>query len=299
MAFPGRSSFPPRAAIFPVVPIRSTFRDPANAARDAEFIVFNLGEVLARVPPHLVASGLHDSNRPLRFKTEQISAELGRARAAVDLKTIIAQCPEVFVPEAREVEDMAIRLPVQRLVEQITAWPAAETARNPSASTSLEWEMGFKLEAPPFSGAPTVSAAPDLALSFPASTLTLPLTSAGRTWMLRELQQECDALAALPGIQACVIIGRTESVRGGDLPADCHPRSLRDFARQINGSLATHQDRLGTGAVQDVTLLGERTWLTFFIRAETCVCAIHRVRIFLPGVREKFEIAADDVVRLA
>lgn len=82
-------------------------------------IVLTLGDVLSRIPTQLLQAGFHDANRELRFAVDDLSADIARGRAAVPLSKIAALCPDVFAREIAPGDDTEIRLPLQKLVEQI------------------------------------------------------------------------------------------------------------------------------------------------------------------------------------
>ena len=82
-------------------------------------IVLTLGDVLSRIPTQLLRAGLHDAGRELRFAVDDLSADIARGRAAVPLSKIAALCPDVFAREIAPGDDAEIRLPLQKLVEQI------------------------------------------------------------------------------------------------------------------------------------------------------------------------------------
>jgi len=82
-------------------------------------IVLTLGDVLSRIPTQLLKSGTHDAKRELRFKIGDLSSDIARGRAVVPLSRIATHCPDIFQKEVTAAEDMDIRLPLQKLVEQI------------------------------------------------------------------------------------------------------------------------------------------------------------------------------------
>ncbi len=101
-------------------PLRSSLsggRKPANGERQE--IVITLGDVLSRIPTQLLQSGLIDGQRELRFSIDDLSADIARGRAAVPLSKIAALCPGVFSREITAEDDIEVRLPLQKLVEQI------------------------------------------------------------------------------------------------------------------------------------------------------------------------------------
>jgi len=92
-------------------------KPPASEGRPE--IVITLGDVLSRLPTQLLHAGFHDEKRELRFFADDLSADISRGRAAVPLSRIAALCPDVFVREIGPADDLEIRLPLQKLVEQI------------------------------------------------------------------------------------------------------------------------------------------------------------------------------------
>ncbi|EDY21358.1 hypothetical protein CfE428DRAFT_0603 [Chthoniobacter flavus Ellin428] len=85
----------------------------------ADEIVLTLGDVLSRIPTQLLKPGMHDPKRELRFKINDLSSDIARGRAAVPLSRISQLAPEIFAKQVGPHEDMEIRLPLQKLVEQI------------------------------------------------------------------------------------------------------------------------------------------------------------------------------------
>ena len=115
----------PRSSVQIVPPTRSQLQterrlEPVPAALGApREIVLTLGDVLSRIPPHFLQPGTPDARRELRFPADGLAADIARGRASVFLAEVIAQCPDVFLPEADDFDDIQIRLPLQKLVEQI------------------------------------------------------------------------------------------------------------------------------------------------------------------------------------
>ena len=106
-------------------------------------------------------------------------------------------------------------------------------------------------------------------------------------------------LAALPGIHGCLLIARTAESHSGQLPQGLDPSAIRDLSQRMRGALADRAESFGSGEVQHLTLHAEQFSLSLFIRGEACACAIHRARIFLPGVRERFAAVAEELARVA
>ena len=85
----------------------------------ADEIVLTLGDVLSRIPAPYLKAGTHDPKRELRFKINDLSSDIARGRAAVPLSRIAELVPDIFIKEISREEDTEVRLPLQKLVEQI------------------------------------------------------------------------------------------------------------------------------------------------------------------------------------
>jgi len=94
-------------------------KTPQPAPPVAGEIVLTLGDVLSRIPTQLLKPGAHDARREMRFKIGDLSSDIARGRAVVPLSRIAALCPDIFRKEITPAEDMDVRLPLQKLVEQI------------------------------------------------------------------------------------------------------------------------------------------------------------------------------------
>ncbi|MEA3213240.1 MAG: hypothetical protein QOE70_6297 [Chthoniobacter sp.] len=94
--------------------------EPEETSDDArDEVVLTLGDVLPRLPAQYLRPGEHDAKREVRFHIDHLSADIARGRAAIALSTIAAQCPDLFHCPIGDEEDMEVRLPLQKLVEQI------------------------------------------------------------------------------------------------------------------------------------------------------------------------------------
>ena len=116
-----------------------------------------------------------------------------------------------------------------------------------------------------------------------AAPLTLPRVS--------------ELLAALPGIQGCVLFPRSGETHSGQLPAGLDPAAIRDLSQRMRGALSDRAEAFRSGEVQHLTLHAEDYSLSIFMRGDACACAVHRARIFLPGVRERFVAVAEELAR--
>lgn len=120
-AFLQPRNFLPRgnAAIFPGHRPPATTGRPVPEVEPRQEIVLTLGDVLSRIPTQVLQTGFHDAKRELRFSIDDLSSDIARGRAAVPLSKIAALCPDIFARPISADEDTEIRLPLQKLVEQI------------------------------------------------------------------------------------------------------------------------------------------------------------------------------------
>jgi len=91
--------------------------------------------------------GMYDEGRELRFPVSELSSDIARGKAAVPLSVIAALCPDIFNRKLAPEEDVEIRLPLQKLVEQIGLLPA----RKPAAKLSEDGTPNFfqRVQKPP------------------------------------------------------------------------------------------------------------------------------------------------------
>ena len=101
----------------------------------AEFEIA-LGDLLQRTPEKFVWPGSHDARRILRVPAAEITAGLAKGRAELPLARLIALAPDVFRCEAGDSGDARVRLPLQKLLQQIgSGVPAADSV--PTAQDSF------------------------------------------------------------------------------------------------------------------------------------------------------------------
>ncbi len=95
-----------------------------------------LGDVLSRVPEQFVRAGEHDLRQKLSFDAKTVAASMARGRVEVPLPVISEQCPSVFFLSAHAASEVLIRLPLQKLVEQLGTPPEpSEVSGEPSEVT--------------------------------------------------------------------------------------------------------------------------------------------------------------------
>jgi hypothetical protein len=74
---------------------------------------------VARIPPEFLQAGAHDLRRELRFGAEEFLADIPRGRVTVALSNIAAQYPEAFRAPITDADDREVRLPLQKVLEQL------------------------------------------------------------------------------------------------------------------------------------------------------------------------------------
>ncbi|MEQ1862735.1 MAG: hypothetical protein ABMA13_22675, partial [Chthoniobacteraceae bacterium] len=138
-------------------------------------IILTVEDVLPRIPPDLLSEGPHDLGRELHFKVEDLSADIARGRGAVPLGRIAVQVPELFCEPIADDDQRQVRLPLQKLVEQIGLLPINKV------SSSMQPEPAVVLQAPPEPGpfapreqAPVIPSSARISLSLAAVLRTCP-----------------------------------------------------------------------------------------------------------------------------
>jgi len=99
--------------------------------------------------------------------------------------------------------------------------------------------------------------------------------------------------AGLPGVYACVIATRDQACTGGTLPDGFDLAALLGLAPRVGEAAG----RMPIGQLKHFTLYGEAYSVSFFERHGLSLCAVHRPRSFVPGVREKLVALADELSR--
>lgn len=90
----------------------------ADRGMPAEFEIV-LGDLLQRAPGKFLRSGSHDPSRILRVPAAEITGALAKGRAELPLARLIALAPDVFRSEPGDSGNLCIRLPLQKLLQQI------------------------------------------------------------------------------------------------------------------------------------------------------------------------------------
>ena len=82
-----------------------------------------LGDVISRVPEQFVRPGHHDLAQVLEFDAQEMAAAMSRGRVEVELAQIAKQCPAAFFISAHSATGVLVRLPLQKLVDQMGERP--------------------------------------------------------------------------------------------------------------------------------------------------------------------------------
>jgi hypothetical protein len=103
------------------------------------------------------------------------------------------------------------------------------------------------------------------------------------------LQSTAESLLKLPGVAGCVLFIGDELAVAGSLPHGQNAAALRNSA--LNWTADAPFAGLGAGVHSAVH--APQQSLHFFTRDGAGVCAFLRTRVFLPGVREQLQAAAE------
>lgn len=215
------------------------------------------------------------------------------AKASAPASAPVAPPPVTFTAPPRSAMPAPSRPPS---APPAPAPPVAKAPPVPAAAAPVEGPEPFHLHIPPLpstaaAAAPSVEHAPP---SIPLSRFDQhSLQSLFMTEETLDLPRVARLAAALPGIQACVIASRGETHSGGQLPGGFELSALRGLSPQVDAAA----DRLPIGQLKNFTLYGEQYSISYFERTGVCLCAIHRARSFVPGVREKLVAVVDELAR--
>jgi len=89
----------------------------------------SVSELLHRVPAKFIRPGGHDATRMLRIPAGEVAPGLVRGRAEISLARLVALAPDLFRREKGESDDLAVRLPIQKLLQQIGSHPFMPAAK--------------------------------------------------------------------------------------------------------------------------------------------------------------------------
>ena len=111
--------------------------DATPEPRDEEQdLILRLGDILPRVPAHLLKPGPHDAMLPVRFSVEELAEGIARGRVSVPLERLSSIYPQIFRDTSASRGEQEIPLPLQKLLEQVGLM-----ARKPPASNGMPPEQ--------------------------------------------------------------------------------------------------------------------------------------------------------------
>ncbi len=119
ITFPVPSS-PRPVAVAPAPAAVSLPPAPTPEAPDVA-VTLEVGDFLDRLPPSFLSAGPHDQHQKIEFRASELYSDLTKGRASVPASTIYAKFPAIFARPVTDTEDVEIALPLQKLVEQLSA----------------------------------------------------------------------------------------------------------------------------------------------------------------------------------
>ena len=81
--------------------------------------MLELGDLLSRIPAHLLKEGAHDPGQRIFFKMSDLSTNLQEGKATIPLSSIASRCPEIFRKEITPADDVEIFFPWSKLLERV------------------------------------------------------------------------------------------------------------------------------------------------------------------------------------
>ncbi len=121
-AFPGPGM--PDLAMAPAT--ERTSEPVPVAAPEGEKVTFELGDILTRIPAHLLKDGKPDPARPLTVDISELAKCLADGRSTTPLAAIYRAAPDIFVEAAPPDGQMEIRYPWRRILQLLQESPPGE-----------------------------------------------------------------------------------------------------------------------------------------------------------------------------
>ena len=84
-------------------------------------VVLEVGDFVDRLPPNFLNPGPFDRHHKIEFRASELYSDLTKGRASVPASTIYAKYPSIFARPVSDTEDVEVSLPLQKLVEQLSA----------------------------------------------------------------------------------------------------------------------------------------------------------------------------------
>ena len=113
---------PPPISMTPPPAKRVSAPAPAPTLEAPDVAVnLEVGDFIDRIPPGFLSGNAVDCRRVVEFRASELYSDLSKGKASVPASTIYAKCPEIFTRAVSDEEDAEIQLPLQKLVEQLSA----------------------------------------------------------------------------------------------------------------------------------------------------------------------------------
>lgn len=111
---------PVAVAAQPAMPAPVAAPAPAPEAPDVT-VILEVGDFVDRLPPSFLGTGPFDRHQKVEFRASELYSDLTKGRASVPASTIYAKFPAIFARPVTDTEDVEVSLPLQKLVEQLSA----------------------------------------------------------------------------------------------------------------------------------------------------------------------------------
>ena len=138
---------------------------PQEGGAASQKIVLELGDLLSRIPAHLLKEGAHDPGQRIFFKMSDLHSNLSEGKATIPLSSIASRCPEIFRKEITPEEDVEIFFPWSKLLERVRNYKAMmqeqpQGDKNPHYKTQGPATPAIKFRQQPAPQAPLVPRQP-------------------------------------------------------------------------------------------------------------------------------------------
>ncbi|MGA3171983.1 MAG: hypothetical protein ABSE62_13330, partial [Chthoniobacteraceae bacterium] len=137
-------------------------QDTAPQTREEpQEIVLRLGDILPRIPSHLIRPGQHDPAAPVRFSVDELAEKIARGRVSVPLDRLASVYPDVFRGRNSFTDEQEVPLPLQKLLEQVGLVSRKSPASNgvpPDQIAQARATAALILESAAAQSAPAVNA---------------------------------------------------------------------------------------------------------------------------------------------
>lgn len=127
VSFPVPSAATPPTPVMPAPLAASSAPPPPPLEAPDATVSLELSDFIDRLPPGFLAPGHIDRRRVVEFRASELYSDLSKGKASVPASTIYLKCPDIFSRPVTDTEDAEVPLPLQKLVEQLSAAFRART----------------------------------------------------------------------------------------------------------------------------------------------------------------------------